>query len=51
MITRLGRDYMLEKGKYPDVYLPEACAMIGIETEEAIAISTDGEDISIALTG
>jgi hypothetical protein len=42
---------MVERGGYPDVYLPEAFAMDGIEMEEAIVVSIDEEDISIALTG
>jgi hypothetical protein len=50
MTTGLGRAYMFERGRYPDVCSPEACAMDGIEMEEAIAVSIDEEDISIALT-
>jgi hypothetical protein len=42
---------MFERGEYPDIYLPEASFMDGIEMEEAIVVSIDGEDISIALTG
>jgi hypothetical protein len=37
--------------KYPNVYLLKVCAIDGIRTEEAIAVSADREDLSIALTG